>query len=185
MLQKLQIKNYRSIADASVELQPFTILLGANGSGKSNLLKLLAHLSRVAVGEREILARHLRTPDLGSRIDLITSAGQSVFDNDYYPQANKPPELAKVRVFSIDPAQIGGSEGLVPAPDQENGGIPRRPGLETTAHRQAHQGHQPAARAIVRLAPGRCHGARDRGRHKALDARGSAIPGLSPSPWSG
>src|SRR5580700_7851081 len=31
LLQKLHIKNYRSIAEATVELRPFTMLVGANG----------------------------------------------------------------------------------------------------------------------------------------------------------
>ena len=59
VLQKIQIKNYRSIADASVNLQPFTVLLGANGNGKSNLLRLLDDLSR---RDNHPLARHLRSP---------------------------------------------------------------------------------------------------------------------------
>ena len=44
MLERVHIKNYRSIVDATVDLQPFTLLVGANGSGKSNLLRLLADL---------------------------------------------------------------------------------------------------------------------------------------------
>jgi predicted ATPase len=38
VLQKIQIKNYRSIAGASVELQPFTVLLGANGKPRESRL---------------------------------------------------------------------------------------------------------------------------------------------------
>ena len=58
-----------------------------------------------------------------------------------------------------------------------------RPATAPT-RQQARQGRQPAARAIVRLAPGRCPGPRDRGRRPPLDARGDRGPGLSPRPRS-
>src|SRR5579871_4719442 len=98
VLQKIQIKNYRSIADASVELQPFTVLLGANGSGKSNLLRLLEDLSP----PEGILTRHFRMSEAGSRIELTTSAGSNVYENGWLA-GRDPPELATVEVFSIDP----------------------------------------------------------------------------------
>jgi predicted ATPase len=119
VLQTIQIKNYRSIADASVDLQPFTILLGANGSGKSNLLRLLFDLGSIPNGIA--FARHLRTPDATGQIVLTSSAGRTVREDIGWPQS-KPLELAKVRVFSIDPAQIGGSEQLVPAPEVGSNG---------------------------------------------------------------
>jgi predicted ATPase len=41
-LRQVQIQNYRSIGRAVVDLEPFTVLVGANGSGKSNFLRSLA-----------------------------------------------------------------------------------------------------------------------------------------------
>ena len=122
VLQKIQIKNYRSIADASVELQPFTVLLGANGSGKSNLLRLLDEMSH-GVG----LVPHRCKPEGRPRIDLSTSTGRGVYADGWVGSqpglvGAPPPELANVRVFSIDPAQIGGSEQLVPAPEVRSNG---------------------------------------------------------------
>jgi predicted ATPase len=46
MLTKLEIHNYKSIYDATIELEPFTLLIGANGTGKSNLVSLLEELSQ-------------------------------------------------------------------------------------------------------------------------------------------
>src|SRR4051794_19522212 len=37
-LKRVKIRNYKSIASCDVELGPFTILVGRNGSGKSNFL---------------------------------------------------------------------------------------------------------------------------------------------------
>ena len=45
MLTRVDIQNYRSIYKASVPLSPFTLLIGANGAGKSNFLRLLKELS--------------------------------------------------------------------------------------------------------------------------------------------
>jgi predicted ATPase len=46
VITHITLKNYRSFVDASFELQPFTLVIGANGSGKSNLLKFFADISR-------------------------------------------------------------------------------------------------------------------------------------------
>ncbi|MCB0063745.1 MAG: AAA family ATPase, partial [Caldilineaceae bacterium] len=41
MITSIHIQNYRSIVDATAKLAPFTLLIGANGTGKSNFLQLL------------------------------------------------------------------------------------------------------------------------------------------------
>ena len=76
MLEKLQITNYRSIANATVELRPFTLLVGANGSGKSNLLRLLQELSAVTPGHGFALTKHFNHPRQRSQIEI--TAGHKV-----------------------------------------------------------------------------------------------------------
>ena len=44
-ITRIRVKNFRSIADSSLELGPTTVLVGPNGSGKSNLLDAVAFLS--------------------------------------------------------------------------------------------------------------------------------------------
>ena len=45
MLTRVDVQNYRSIYKASIALSPFTLLIGANGTGKSNFLQLLKEAS--------------------------------------------------------------------------------------------------------------------------------------------
>jgi predicted ATPase len=116
VLQTLEITNYRSIAKADVELRPFTILVGANGSGKSNLLKLLRDLSAFPpMGDVRSLTKHLGLPTVATSIVVKTPAGSF-----RYVEAiplNKPAELEKVRLFSLDPNPIGLTEPLRANPE--------------------------------------------------------------------
>lgn len=42
MITRIRIQNYRSFVDAEVKLRPFSLVVGANGSGKSNLLRAIS-----------------------------------------------------------------------------------------------------------------------------------------------
>jgi len=58
MISELQLKNFRSIHSASITLTPFTIIIGANGSGKSNLVKAIEFIAAIpAVGLSLALSR--------------------------------------------------------------------------------------------------------------------------------
>ncbi|MGL5828481.1 MAG: AAA family ATPase [Angustibacter sp.] len=47
-ITRLRVKNFRSLADVDVELGPLSVLIGPNGSGKTNILRALSFLSDVA-----------------------------------------------------------------------------------------------------------------------------------------
>ncbi|WP_437939297.1 N-6 DNA methylase [Sorangium sp. So ce341] len=47
--RRIELRNYRSIAEASVDLAPFTVLVGPNGSGKSNFADALVFAREVAI----------------------------------------------------------------------------------------------------------------------------------------
>jgi len=53
MLQRIHIRGFKSLRDATVDLAPLVVLFGANAAGKSNLLEALLLLSRL-VGERTL-----------------------------------------------------------------------------------------------------------------------------------
>lgn len=47
MLDRIEIKGYKSIKDLSLEIKPINILIGSNGSGKSNLLSYFNFLKQI------------------------------------------------------------------------------------------------------------------------------------------
>lgn len=51
MLNRIQVKGFKSIRELDLELRPLNVLIGANGSGKSNLLEVF-RLMREVVLER-------------------------------------------------------------------------------------------------------------------------------------
>ncbi len=63
MIQKLRIKAFKSLEDVEVELGSINIFIGANGSGKSNLLEAIGVLGAAAGGrvdEESLLYRGVR-----------------------------------------------------------------------------------------------------------------------------
>lgn len=50
MITQLRLKNWKSFRDATLFIDPVTILIGTNASGKSNMLDALLFLQRVASG---------------------------------------------------------------------------------------------------------------------------------------
>jgi AAA ATPase domain len=62
MLKRIRLTNFKSFADAEIDLAPLTLLVGANASGKSNFLDALRFLQGTALGMTfdEILNGHLR-----------------------------------------------------------------------------------------------------------------------------
>src|SRR2546425_8212058 len=50
MIRKVFAQNYRSIRSLNLELKPFNCLVGANNSGKSNILDIFSFLADVATG---------------------------------------------------------------------------------------------------------------------------------------
>lgn len=58
MLSSFTIKNFKSYREATLQLAPLTVLIGANASGKSNAIEALRLLSWIAEGKRLGAIRH-------------------------------------------------------------------------------------------------------------------------------
>lgn len=52
MITQIQLRNFKSYKSGTLHLAPLTVLIGANASGKSNVIEALRLLARIAEGER-------------------------------------------------------------------------------------------------------------------------------------
>ncbi len=114
-LRRVRIRGYKSIAFCDVQLEPFTILVGRNASGKSNFLDALAFLRDViAKGAHEAVKQHggreailCRLTDTG-RIAIEIEAGYlsqretipwtARFQVELGIPANKAPQIVREEV---------------------------------------------------------------------------------------
>jgi predicted ATPase len=80
MLTQLSLSNFKSCRDARLPLAPLTFLIGANASGKSNMLEAMRLLSWLAKGSRlEDIARAIQGGDAivrGQSRDLFRDTAQ-------------------------------------------------------------------------------------------------------------
>jgi predicted ATPase len=91
MITKIGLKNYKSIYDAEVNLMPLTVIVGANGSGKSNFIKAVEFLSSI------------------TNIGLANSINKSGGVNTFFPNTIKNKDLrGAILEFHY--------EGIIPSP---------------------------------------------------------------------
>ncbi len=57
-IKSLHLKNILSFKDTKLDLQPLNVLIGANGSGKSNLIDVIALLQAVPGDLPSFFRRH-------------------------------------------------------------------------------------------------------------------------------
>lgn len=112
MITKVIIKNYRSIVDAEVELQPFTLVIGANGAGKSNFLQFFNDV-----------AKHVRSWQRHGKALFCFELPSGFRHINFRQRKQKSCIVAddklnnhQVTIFSIDPIMIGASERLIRNP---------------------------------------------------------------------
>lgn len=83
MISRLEIKGFKSFVDTAVDLGVMNVFIGANGSGKSNLLEAFGILGAITSGGLEAEAFRYRGVRLGSpstyRSSLIDQQRQSIF----------------------------------------------------------------------------------------------------------
>src|SRR5256885_7184872 len=119
MLRELRVVGYRSLRDVDLSLSPLTVVVGANGSGKTNLYQALQLLSSAAQGS---LAQSLaaqgglpsamwagpRRKQEGHRIELSIDLEDLAYDLQLgvIPPPQGPfeldPDVKEERVFVLD-----------------------------------------------------------------------------------
>ncbi len=113
MITSIHIQNYRSIVDATINLAPFTLLIGANGTGKSNFLQLLEELG----AQSPSFERHYNYPkepqvftiqyDDGTKESLEVLIGGGT-------RGTHSKDKNKVRIYRINPENIAKQKFSVP-----------------------------------------------------------------------
>lgn len=81
MLKKLILENWKSFRYAELPLDPLTVLIGTNASGKSNVVEALEFLQRIANGENieAALAGDKTLPSLRGGVELAARKGKNEF----------------------------------------------------------------------------------------------------------
>jgi predicted ATPase len=116
MITEIEIKNCISIVNASIILAPFTLLIGANASGKTNFLHIFKP------GMVPNIEKHINYKDLEQRITFVNDAEITYSIPDDVRKSEKLEELSDVKVFSLDPSRVGLQEGITSNPTvQEDG----------------------------------------------------------------
>src|SRR5260370_36906938 len=80
MIRQVRVENYKSIPDLALDLGRVTVLIGANGSGKSNILEAIALASAAAQNKLDnefLVSRGIRVTE--------TRYMYSAFDNSIEP----------------------------------------------------------------------------------------------------
>ncbi|MFK7796368.1 MAG: AAA family ATPase [Aureispira sp.] len=86
MITRIKIDGFKSFSDFEVELKPFNVIVGANGSGKSNLLdalKLLRDLSKESIAKAFSMQRGTAS-ELFTKYPDGTSAQEMKFEVDVF-----------------------------------------------------------------------------------------------------
>ncbi len=150
-IKEIALKNYRSFVDARCRLSPFTLIVGANNAGKSNLLKAFADLSMWVSLHGDVddwsERRHHASKSYDVEIhtdwdDAGRSTTRMATDEEMKevrkrleaaldgPHSLKPAPGAKhkgfkgtLSVFAFDPAKIGNPEGGDGSPHIQSNGV--------------------------------------------------------------
>ncbi len=117
MIRKVRIRNFKSLRDVSIELERFTVFVGANGSGKTSVLEAIYNAAGAVVGDaQKVFARERHGDWVYTRggvgdlsIHCETTAG--VFSIEATPPASypPPPELMQKSQWSYCPRVSGAS----------------------------------------------------------------------------
>src|SRR5205085_9468198 len=101
MIRKVRVQNFKALRDVSIELERFTVFVGANGSGKTSVLEAIHNAVRSASGDPQKVFAHERHGDWvytrGGKGDLAirceTERGEFSVEAAPPPGYPPPPEL--------------------------------------------------------------------------------------------
>ncbi|MEZ5329305.1 MAG: AAA family ATPase [Verrucomicrobiales bacterium] len=119
MLTRVTISNYRSFVQASADLSPFTLVIGANGAGKTNFLRFFRDINlweserfkNLPEGEHPAkvgkLMPHLNHLDEETSFGIEADGLKTPFSGHHY---RVPFPGRFVPIYRIDPSKVSVSE---------------------------------------------------------------------------
>lgn len=131
-IKEIALKNYRSFVDARCRLSPFTLIVGANNAGKSNLLKAVRDVSECITRENGIaylngFRHHTALDNATSSVSVVWNDGTNAvaehplrpdkgepYDVWFRPYGNEEASRKITTAFPIaqfEPTSIGNAEG--------------------------------------------------------------------------
>lgn len=143
MVESIQIRSFKSVADATLRFAPLTLLIGTNASGKSNLLEAVQLLAWVATGQRlGELPHAIRQSALAIRgtvgnLRPIGSDGRPIQFDVHLDRSADRGRLLLHLGLAVDTGEIRIVEESLHAPDLQNTALPL---YHTTASAESH-GH--------------------------------------------
>lgn len=120
MITSIHIQNYRSIVDATAKLAPFTLLIGANGTGKSNFLQLLESIG----SQKHTREKHYNYPAKPQVFTIFYDDGtrDSFEILEKGTRGKYSAERNIIRVYRINPENIGKAEAISADPSVSSDG---------------------------------------------------------------
>jgi predicted ATPase len=125
MIRKVRIRNFKSLRDVSIDLERFTVFVGANGSGKTSVLEAIHNAVRAATGDPQKVFAHERHGDWiytrggSGDLSITCETDRGEFSVQASPPPGYPPvpdQLQKERwEFRISPVGQALSASLAPA----------------------------------------------------------------------
>jgi predicted ATPase len=117
-IERLELAGFKSIRHASIDLRPINVLIGANGSGKSNLLSYFAFLGAALRDQQEnYLQRHggpaaflhlgaQQTPEILADVTIKTPATRFLFHQRFGFRAPDGLDYTfRSQILAEDPSQ--------------------------------------------------------------------------------
>jgi predicted ATPase len=124
MIEKITIENYKSVQQLEIELGRVTVLIGANGSGKSNILEAIAFSSAAANGKLDnefLTSRGIRVTDnpefMRSAFDKVNVTKEIKIN---IQATNKIPHECKLQKQNDDLYSSWKNTGVISSPLSED-----------------------------------------------------------------
>ena len=126
-LEKVHIKNYRSLRNVTLPLKPLTVLVGPNASGKSNVLGALYSLKSMMTDEKlpevELIQGYLwagKASHITFQLQAEVKETSAVYELEFKADVNNPFVAEELSVEGVKVISIEGGKGEVQDENSKN-----------------------------------------------------------------